>query len=100
MIKNQRISDDGVDTAIGPGDLRLAHAVANDLAASEFDLFAVGRSVYFDLDNQVCVGQPNFVSHSGAIHIGVGFAINVSWHILLLQRPIDPTIESMNNPIS
>ncbi len=75
MVHDQRIGDDGVDRALGPCALTLAHAVADHLAAAEFHFFAVDRrirpgaaghrsadiqrgQVAFDLDDQVGIGQP------------------------------------------
>ena len=42
VIDDQRIGDDSVDGAFGPGALGLAHAIADHLAAAELDLLAVG----------------------------------------------------------
>ena len=52
MIDDDRVGDHGVDGAVGARDLRLAHAVANDLAAAELHLLAVDREVLLDLDEQ------------------------------------------------
>ena len=41
MVEDQRIGDDGVDRALPVGDLALAHAVADHLAAAELHLLAV-----------------------------------------------------------
>ncbi len=97
MIHDQRIGDDGVDRALGPRALRLAHAVADHLAATEFHLFAVdggvrpgapvhggpdvqGRQVAFDLDDQVGIGQTHPVAGGGAIHVGIGGTGNAAGH--------------------
>ena len=45
MVEDQRVGDDGVDGALGARDLALAHAVADDLAAAELHLLAVGGEV-------------------------------------------------------
>ena len=42
VVEDQRIGDDGIDGAVGARDLRLAHAVADHLAAAELHLLAVG----------------------------------------------------------
>ena len=45
MVQDQGVGDDGIYRAFGPGDLGLAHPVADDLAPAELDLFAIDRSV-------------------------------------------------------
>ena len=74
VVEDQRVGDDGVHRAGGAGRLGLAHAVADDLAAAELDLFAVGREILFDLDHQFGVGQPQPVAGGGAVHAGIGGA--------------------------
>src|SRR6185295_5564892 len=59
VIDDQRIGDHGVDRALRPRALALAHAVADHLAAAELHFFAVGRVVALDLDEEVGVGQPH-----------------------------------------
>ena len=43
VVEDQRVGDDGVHGAAGARDLRLAHAVADHLAAAELHLLAVER---------------------------------------------------------
>ncbi len=50
VIDDQRIGDHGIDRALGLGSLRLAHAVADHLAAAEFHFLAIKRMVVLDLD--------------------------------------------------
>ena len=57
---------DGVDGALGARQLRLAHAVADDLAAAEFDLVTVGGEILFDFDDQVGVGQADAIARCRA----------------------------------
>jgi hypothetical protein len=47
VIDDHGVGDDGIDH-FGVDALRLPHAVADDLAAAEFHLFAVDREVAFD----------------------------------------------------
>jgi hypothetical protein len=54
------------------GALRLAHAVADHLAAAEFHFLAVDRVVLLDLDEQFGVGQAHAVADGGAEHLGIG----------------------------
>src|SRR5262249_31397234 len=45
MVEDQRIGDNGVDRTLPVGDLALAHAVADDFAAAEFHLLAIGGEI-------------------------------------------------------
>ena len=56
------------------GRLRLAHAVADHLAAAELDLLAVDGAVVLDLDEQLGVGEPHPVAGGRAEHVGIGGA--------------------------
>ena len=74
VIQHHRIGDDGIDRAVGIGDLALAHAVADDLAAAELHLLAIGGEILLDLDHQRGVGQPHLVAGRRAEHVGIGLA--------------------------
>ena len=76
VVDDQRVGDDGVDRA-ARGDLRLAHAVADHLAAAELHLLAVGGEILLDLDDQVGVGEPHPVARGRAEHVGVGAALDL-----------------------
>src|SRR6185503_8631164 len=65
VIDDQRIGDDGVDRALPVGALRLAHAVADHLAAAELHLFAIGGEVLLDLDDQIGVGETHAIASGG-----------------------------------
>ena len=71
MVEDERVGDDGIDRALPIGDLALAHAVADHLAAAELDLFAVGAEILLHLDDDVGVGQPYAVAGGGPEHLGV-----------------------------
>ena len=60
--------------------LRLAHAVADHLAAAELHLLAVGGEVALDLDPEVGVGEADPVAGGGAEHVGVGGAGDAGGH--------------------
>ena len=98
IIHDQRIGDHRVHSPVGACDLALAHTVADDFAAAEFDLFAIhlrvgagpargggpnrlGPEIAFDLDDQVGVGKAQLVPRGGAEHGGVIGAFDVCWHI-------------------
>ena len=72
VVEDQRIGDDSVDGSVGPARLRLAHAVADDLAAAELDLLSIGRPILFDLENEVGIGEADPVARGRAIHVGIG----------------------------
>ena len=71
MIDDQGIGDHRVHRAAGAGDLGLAHAVADDLAAAELDLFAIDREILLDLDEQLRVGEPDAIARCRAEHVGL-----------------------------
>ena len=50
VIDDQCIGDHGIDRTLGLSPLRLAHAVADHLAAAEFHFLAIKRMVALDLD--------------------------------------------------
>src|SRR5262249_50942719 len=62
MVENQRVGDHGIDRAGFVGDLALAHAVADHLAAAEFHLLAVGAKILLYLDDDVGVGEAHAVA--------------------------------------
>src|SRR5580658_3090390 len=56
VVENQRVSNDGINRSFGSGTLRLAHAVAHNLPASELHLLSIDSEVLFHLDNEVGIG--------------------------------------------
>ena len=62
MIEDERIGDDGIDRALPVGDLRLAHAVADHLAAAEFHLLAIDGEILLDFDDEIGVGEAHAVA--------------------------------------
>src|SRR3990167_11429224 len=87
-VDDQRVGDYRVDH-VGGAQLTLAHAVADDLAAAELHLVAVGGEVLFDLDPQVGIGQTHLVADGGAEHVGVGLAGNLHQSAPMM-RPAKP----------
>ena len=73
VVQNQGVGDHEVgDVGVASGGVAaLAQAVADDLAAAEFDLLTVGRQVALDLDKQLGVAQAHPVAHRGAVEVGV-----------------------------
>jgi len=70
--------------------LRLAHAVANGLAAAELHLFTIAagcsRQVAFDFDDEFGVGEAQAVTRGGAEHLGVGASLNTCHVVLVNSR--------------
>ena len=71
MVEDDRVGDDGVDGAARARRLRLAHAVADHLAAAELHLLAVSGEILLDLDDELGVGEADPVAGRGAEHLGV-----------------------------
>ncbi len=74
MVDDQRVGDDGVDRALRLRRLRLAHAVADDLAAAELHFLPVASEIFLHLNDQVGVRQTHAVPGGGAEHVGIGGA--------------------------
>ena len=85
VIEDQRIGDDGVERALPVGDLGLAHAVANDLAAAELDLFAVGGEILLHLDDEIGVGKPHSVAGGRPKHVRISAARDLERHDMPLK---------------
>src|SRR5580765_1394038 len=51
--------------------LRLAHAIADHLAAAELDFLAIGREILLDLDEQFGIRQPQTVTDGRTEHFGI-----------------------------
>src|SRR4029077_9734155 len=81
VVENDGVGDDGVDGALGAGTLRLPHAVADHLAAAEFNFLAVDRAVGLDLDDQFGVGQSQPVADRRPEHRRVSGAGERGGHL-------------------
>ena len=72
MIDDDRVGDHEVQRAgRARGANRLAHAVADHLAAAELGLLARRREIALDPDEELRVGQAHAVARRGAVEIGV-----------------------------
>ena len=71
IVQDQGVGDDQVHH-LGGGTLALAHAVADDLAAAEFDLLAIEAVIPLDLDPEIGVPQAHPVPGGRTVHLGVG----------------------------
>src|SRR5882757_9496786 len=83
VIDDQCIGDHSVGRALGVGDLRLAHAVADYLAAAELHLLAIGGEILFHLDDEVGIGQPHPVPGGGPEHVGIDGTLDFYGHEML-----------------
>src|SRR5690606_19521636 len=70
VVDDERVGDHRVDRPFGAAHLRLAHAVADHLAAAELHLLAIDREVAFDLDDEVGVGEADTVAGGWPEHLG------------------------------
>ncbi|MNP16023.1 hypothetical protein D3C76_1084020 [compost metagenome] len=86
VVDDQRVGQHQVQRLAGE-HLALAHAVADDLAAAELDLFAIDGEVLLDFHPQRGVGQAHAVADGGAEHVGIGLAGNTA-HALPSNAPI------------
>src|SRR6185437_14914599 len=84
VIDDQRVGDDGIGRALLVGRLRLAHAVADHLAAAELHLLAIGGEVLLHLDDEVGVGKPHLVAGGGPEHSGIDGTFDFRAHSELL----------------
>ena len=71
MGQSQRSRADG---AAGVRHLRLPHAVADHLTATEFHLLAVRGEVLLNLDDEIGIGEADLVAGGRPEHAGVGGA--------------------------
>ena len=76
VVEDDRIGDHQVGHLGGHG-LALAHAVADDLAATEGHLVAIDGVVLLDLDDELRVGQPDAVAGGGAVEVCIGAACDL-----------------------
>ena len=74
VIKDQRIGDDRIHGPFSPRRLGLPHAITDHLATTEFHFFAIERKIFFYLDDEISISQPDLVSSSGTIHLGISGA--------------------------
>src|ERR1700688_465187 len=94
MVENDDIGDHGIDD-FGGRALALAHAVANDFAAAEFDLFTVDAVIVLDFDPQLRVAETYPIAAGRAEHLGVGAACDAGHDRAPMMRPWNPyTIRS------
>ncbi len=75
MVEDQGIGDDGVHRLFA-AELALSHAIANHLAAAEFDLFAVVGVVGLHPNPERGVAEAHPVPGGRAVHLRVGGAVN------------------------
>src|SRR5262249_15998654 len=72
VVEDQRIGDHGVDRALAVGDLALAHAVADHLAAAELHLLALAPEILLHLGRGGGWGGGAGAPQGGPEHVGRG----------------------------
>ena len=92
VVENERVGDDGVDRALLVGDLALAHAVADHLAAAEFHLLAIGAEILLHRDDEIGIGEPHAVARRRPEHVGIDGAAYWRWHDVLRCKRIPGVI--------
>ena len=90
VIDDQRVGDHGIGRALPVGDLRLAHAVADHLAAAELHLLAVDGEILFDLDDEIGIGQPHLVAGGRPEHVGIDGTLDFHAHSFPCTSPRKP----------
>ena len=86
VVDDQRIGDDGIGRALPVGDLGLAHAVADHLAAAELHLLAVDGEILLHLDDEIGIGEPHPVAGGGSEHVGIDGTFDFYGHHALHRR--------------
>mmetsp|Transcript_24974 Transcript_24974/g.78726 ORF Transcript_24974/g.78726 Transcript_24974/m.78726 type:complete len:287 (+) Transcript_24974:1151-2011(+) len=84
-IDDQRVGDDHVQGVCRADARRLAHALAQDLAATKLALVSVDREVLLHLGHKAGVPQPHPVAHGGPEEVCVmvaGQHQGLAWHLL------------------
>ena len=83
-IEDEGVRDNEIEAVLVERGGGLPHAVADDLAAAEFDFVAVaaalGDEVALDLHEKIGVGETYAVAGGGAEHLGVLAAGEVEGH--------------------
>ena len=79
-VDHQRIGDDAVERVLVGRARHLAHAVAQDLAAAELALVAVGGLVSLDAGDEVGIAEPDPVAGSGPEEVGIVAALEIPAH--------------------
>jgi hypothetical protein len=74
-----------LNRAVAPGSLRLAHAIADDFAASELHLLAIGREVLLHLYDEIGIGEAHLVADRWAKHLRIGGTAHYMGHFRLPQ---------------
>jgi hypothetical protein len=87
VVENQRVGNDGINRSFGSGTLRLAHAVAHNLATSELHLLSIDSEVLFHLDNEVGIGETHVVANSRTKHLRIGGAMHCVGHSITSLVP-------------
>ena len=86
VVEDHRAGDHEVGRALGARRRRLAHRLADHLAAAEHRFVAAGAVIDLHLDEQVGVGQPDAVARGRAVQPRV--ALTLDEHQPSADRPV------------
>src|SRR5437870_12864478 len=91
VIEDQRVGDHQVGSAPGPCRFgRLAHAVADDFAATEFHFITIDRPIGLNFDDEIRVCEAYAISRGWAVMIGIAVAIDFHLMSFPFTRPLMP----------
>src|SRR5205823_14267579 len=79
-VYDQGVGDDAVECVHVGGARHLPHAVAQDLAAAELALVAVGGLVPLDAGDEVAVPEAHAVAGGGTEEVGIVTPLEVPAH--------------------
>ena len=96
IIQNQRIGDHRISGAGGARGLRLPHAVTDHFTAAKFNLFTIGRQIFFNLDENLRIGQAQLIASGWPIHPRIIPAANTDCHVLKISH--DFSVKSKHPP--
>src|SRR5262245_10832826 len=93
VVKNHGVGDDCIHGSLVTRALRLAHAITNDLPASELHFVTVDGEVVFHLNDDVRVCKAQLVTNCWTKHLRVRCTIHSVWHSEYLSNaePIIPS---------
>src|SRR5581483_7715516 len=80
VVDDEGVGDDRIDGSFRARYLALPHAVADDFAAAELNLFAIDGQVLLHLDDKISIGEAHLVARGGSEHVGIGGAGDLLWH--------------------
>ncbi len=90
MIQDERVGDDQIESAgdtLAQRSARLAHAVADNLAAAKGDLVAIGGEVLFDFYDERGIAQADAIAGGGTVQVRIHAPRNRETHSAPFTNP-------------